>query len=74
MHYFGQQAQYRIMPTQFSDYKQGLQTALKGELDAVGFYRDVQLSTKEPVIRDTFYLPMVDELEHATMFSTLLNR
>ena len=37
------------------------------------FYRDVQLSTTDQLIRDTFYLAMVDELEHATMFSTLYN-
>ena len=74
MRFFGAKPQYRIMPTPFSDFRQGLLTALRGELDAAGFYRDVQMSTRDPLIRDTFYLPMIDELEHATMFSTLYNR
>ncbi len=74
MRYFGTKPQYRITPTQLTDFKQGLLTALRGELDAASFYRDVQLSTRDSLIHDTFYLPMVDELEHATMFSTLYNR
>lgn len=47
--------------------------ALKDELEAGEFYRDIQLSTMDKLIRDTFYFAMVDELEHATMFSTLYN-
>jgi rubrerythrin len=54
-------------------YKEGLLTALIGELEAIEFYRNVQLSTTDQLIRDTFYMVMVDELEHATMFSTLYN-
>ncbi len=74
MQLFASKPQYRITPVQFADFWQGLLSALKGELEAAGFYRDVQLSTREPLIRDTFYLAMVDELEHATMFTTLYNR
>ena len=47
--------------------------ALEDELEAAEFYRDVQLSTNDQLIKDTFYFAMVDELEHATMFSTLYN-
>jgi rubrerythrin len=70
---FGSRPPVSISPTPFSDYRQGLMTALTGELDAAGFYRDVQLSNKDPVVVDLFYLAMVDELEHATRFSTLYN-
>ena len=45
--------------------------ALVSEIETVEFYRNVQLSTMDQVIIDTFFLAMVDEQEHATMFSTL---
>jgi len=52
-------------------YRDGLLKALIDELKAVEFYRDIQLSTMDLVIRDSFYMIMVDEQSHATMFSTL---
>lgn len=64
---------YCVTPTCYSSYRDGLLKALMGELNAVEFYRDVQLSTMDQVIIDTFFLAMVDEQEHATMFSTLYN-
>lgn len=70
-YYTDQTPQYHINPVSFPCYKEGLLIALVGELEAVEFYRNVQLSTMDQVIIDTFYLAMVDEQEHATMFSTL---
>ncbi|MDF2906276.1 MAG: hypothetical protein K0R34_1597 [Herbinix sp.] len=64
---------YNVKQTCFPCYKEGLMMALIGELNAVEFYRNVQLSTMDQVIIDTFFLAMVDEQEHATMFSTLYN-
>ena len=64
---------YCVKQTCYPCYKEGLLMALVGELKAVEFYRNVQLSTMDQVIIDTFYLAMVDEQEHATMFSTLYN-
>jgi rubrerythrin len=52
-------------------YKEGLLKALIDELTTVEFYRDVQLSTMDQVIIDTFYMVMVDEQTHSTLFSTL---
>jgi rubrerythrin len=72
-HLTGRIPQYTIDPVVYGSYKEGLLRALKDELDAGEFYRDVQLSTTDQLIRDTFYFAMVDELEHATMFSTLYN-
>ena len=63
--------QYNIEKIQYPDYRNGLLMALKDELEAAEFYRDIQLSVKEQVARDTFYYAMVDELEHATQFSVL---
>lgn len=72
-HFTGRMPQYTITPVRYPNYREGLLIALKDELEAAEFYRDVQLSTTDQLIRDTFYLAMVDELEHATQFSTLYN-
>ena len=72
--YFGKKPQYKIEPVRYNSYKEGLLIALKDELAAGEFYRDVQLSVRDPLIRDTYYYAMVDELRHATMFSTLYNQ
>ncbi|OQA07227.1 MAG: Rubrerythrin [Firmicutes bacterium ADurb.Bin373] len=72
-HFTGQSPRYIIQPIQYRTYKEGILMALKGELEAGGFYRDVQLSTTDQLVRDTFYLAMVDELEHATQFGVLYN-
>ncbi|MDF2943482.1 MAG: hypothetical protein K0S01_2340 [Herbinix sp.] len=65
--------EYIIDPICIPNYKEGLLIALVGELEVVEFYRNVQLSTTDQLIIDTYYMVMVDELEHATMFSTLFN-
>ena len=65
--------QYHIRTICYPCYKEGLMMALIDELETIEFYRNVQLSTMDQVIIDTFYMVMVDELEHATMFSTLFN-
>lgn len=72
-HLTGQLPQYTIEPVIYDSYKEGILIALKDELEAGEYYRDIQLSTSDQLIRDTFYFAMVDELEHATMFSTLYN-
>lgn len=72
-YYTDEVPQYTIKPICYPCYKEGLLIALMGELDAVEFYRNVQLSTMDQVIIDTYYMVMVDELTHATMFSTLYN-
>jgi rubrerythrin len=73
-YFFNTRPSFSVAPVRFESYHEALLRALKDELEAVEFYRDVQLSTRNPIVRDTFYLAMVDELEHATQFSTLYNR
>jgi rubrerythrin len=63
--------QYHVTPICVPCYKDGLLKAMLDELETVNFYRNVQLSTTDQLIIDTFYMVMVDELEHATLFSTL---
>ncbi len=72
-YYTGHMPMYVITPVKFPNYKAGILMALKDELEAGEFYRDVQMSTTDQYIKDTFYYAMVDELEHSTMFSTLYN-
>jgi rubrerythrin len=64
---------YCVTQTCYPCYKEGLLKALVSELETVKFYRNVQLSTMDQVIIDTFFMVMVDEQEHATIFSTLYN-
>lgn len=63
--------QYNITPVQYRNYKEGILMALKDELEAAEFYRDVMLSSTDQLVRDTFFMAMVDELEHATQFGVL---
>ena len=72
-YYTGKIPQYTVDPVKYHSYKGGILQALKNELEAAEFYRNVQLSTTDQLIKDTFYFAMVDELEHATQFSTLYN-
>ncbi len=72
-HLTGQRPYYTITPVEYPNYKEGILIALKDELEAAEFYRNIQLSTTDQLIKDTFYFAMVDELEHATQFSTLYN-
>lgn len=72
-YYTDQEPKYCVTNVCPPCYKDALMQALIGELGAVEFYKDVQLSTMDQVIIDTFYMVMVDEQSHATMFSTLYN-
>jgi len=74
VYYFGTIPQYSIQKTQNPSYEQGLLMALDDELAAAEFYRDVQLSVTDQMFKDTYYYAMVDELDHATRFSTLFNQ
>lgn len=70
-YYTDTEPRYHIEPVSCPCYKDGLLKALIGELETVEFYRNIQLSTMDQVIINTFYMVMVDEQSHATMFSTL---
>lgn len=73
IYFTGHNPQYCIKPVEYSTYKEGILMALKDELEAGEFYRDIQLSTTDQLVKDTFYYAMVDELEHATQFGVLYN-
>lgn len=67
----GQKPHYTISPVQYRSYGQGLLLSLESELEAAEFYHEVILSSTDPLVRDTFFLAMGDELEHATRFGVL---
>lgn len=71
MHYTNKRPNYETTPVIYDNYEAGLLRALKDELNATEFYRDVQLHITIPEAHDIFYLAMVDEIKHASMFSTL---
>jgi len=72
-HLTGQQPIYTVKPVKYNALLQGVKMALKDELEAVEFYRDIQLSTTDQLVKDTFFHAMVDELEHATQFGIIYN-
>lgn len=59
----------QITPVEYNSFKEGIYLAMKDELKAAHFYKDARLSATDPVVQDTFFLAMTDELEHATQFS-----
>ncbi|KYD11227.1 ferritin family protein [Caldibacillus debilis] len=71
IHFTGQEPQYQFEPVRYASYQEGLLKAYKDELEAAEAYRDVQLSTTDALIKDTFFLAMTDEMEHASRFSFL---
>lgn len=64
---------YKVIPVCYPCYKDGLLMAMTGELETVLFYRNMQLITMDQLIIDTYFMIMVDEQNHATVFSTLFN-
>lgn len=64
---------YTITPVSLPCYKEALMMSLINELNTVEAYRNIQLYTMDQVIIDTFFMIMVDEQGHATIFSTLYN-
>ncbi len=73
LHFTGTDPEYVIEPVEYETYREGILIALEEELEAAEFYRDVILSSTDRLVRDTFFLAMVDELEHATQFGVLFN-
>lgn len=70
-HFTEQVPNYTIEPVQYSNYKQGIEMALKDELEAAELYKEMMLSISDQLVKDTFLFAMGDELEHAIQFSVL---
>lgn len=62
---------YKGKITKIGSYREGLLAAYDDELEAYEGYRNVILRFKDPIVRDTFFHAMSDEIDHATRLSFL---
>jgi rubrerythrin len=69
----GHAPNYKIQPVPETSLRDGFLQALNSELGAQEFYRKIYFSSSQPDVRSGFYLAMLDEIEHAIRFSTLLS-
>ncbi|MFC7442961.1 ferritin family protein [Laceyella putida] len=58
-----------FQPVQFKDYANAVEKAVEDELEAYEMYRDMYLSTSDPVARDILLKGFTDEGEHAIRFT-----
>lgn len=66
----GQTAQIPpYQPVEFQTYTEAVDKAIEGELEAYEMYRDMYLSTYDPVARDIMLRGYTDESEHAIRFT-----
>lgn len=69
----GHAPNYKIQPVPETSLRDGFLQALNSELGAQEFYRKIYYTSSQPDVRSAFYLAMLDEIEHAIRFSTLLS-
>jgi len=58
-----------FIPVSFQSYTDAVDQAVQDELEAYEMYRDMYLSTNDPVARDILLRTYTDEGEHATRFT-----
>ncbi|HYF75423.1 MAG TPA: ferritin-like domain-containing protein [Candidatus Nitrosocosmicus sp.] len=63
-----------VKPPEFDGYLEGVEQALLDELEAYEFYRDIYLSSNNPIVRDTFFEALTDENEHAAHLNYLYTK
>ncbi|WP_433748615.1 ferritin family protein [Falsibacillus pallidus] len=57
----------------FTTFKEGVLMALKDELEAADFYRDMLFELPNQQAYQPLFTAMTDEMNHATRFSTIYN-
>lgn len=70
----GRQPSVRITPIRYPSLAAAYRQAFFDELEAAELYRDMYLMTRDPDIRDIFFMAKNDEEEHAQRFHFLYNR
>lgn len=70
----GRQPSVRITPMRYTSLADAYRQAFFGELEAAELYSDMYLMTRDPDIRDIFFMAKNDEQEHAQRFQFLYNR
>ncbi len=75
LHYliFGSYYHHKKETVSFTTFKEGIVMALKSELDAAEFYRDMLFEIPNRQAYQPVFIAMTDEMEHSTRFSTIYN-
>jgi rubrerythrin len=73
VHFTGHRPHIQLQPLPTQTYKQALVSALKAELGAQEFYRKIFMGCTDQMVKDVFFNAMMDEVEHAIRFSTLIH-
>jgi len=71
--YFNEEPNIEVKPVNYNTYKEGIMHALKDELKAADYYKQMTLSTTDEMIKEAYFYAMGDEIEHSIMFSTIYN-
>lgn len=58
---------------EYTTFKEGVLIALKDELEAAEFYRDMLFYIPKQQAYQPLFVAMTDEMEHSTRFSTIYN-
>lgn len=58
----------------FDSYIEGVEKAILDELEAYEFYRDIYLSSNNPIVREVFFEAFTDENEHAAHLNYLYTK
>ncbi|MCF6093937.1 ferritin-like domain-containing protein [Microaerobacter geothermalis] len=69
----GRRPDIRFTPVRFTTYREGLEKALDGELEAAELYRRMYLSVQDRRKRDVLFEIMTDEMEHQVRFAYLID-
>lgn len=75
LHYLftGEYYEHKKKKIEYTTFKEGILRALKNELEAAEFYRNLLLEMPNKQAYNPLFIAMTDEMEHATRFSTIYN-
>jgi rubrerythrin len=75
LHYLltGEYYEHKKEKVEFATFKEGVLKALKDELEAAEFYRDMLFELPSQQAYQPLFIAMTDEMEHSTRFSTIYN-
>jgi rubrerythrin len=71
--YTGEYYEHKKEKIEYTTFKEGVLRALKDELGAAEFYRDMLLEMPNQQAYNPLFIAMTDEMEHSTRFSTIYN-
>jgi rubrerythrin len=63
-----------IKSPDYDSYIEGVEQAILDELEAYEFYRDIYLSSSNPIVKEIFFEAFTDENEHAAHLNYLYTK